>query len=147
MGDLLEPKEGLAALRAFCLDTVPLGRQQVRETILEMSFWSRALVNDGLRQVQRREAAHWQRMLIALIVSAQERGELAPGDPEVIADLLGGLIDGLSVHALLYPDRFNEQRLTQLIDAQLALWQPAAAPASADGAAVSRPAVDGVSAS
>src|SRR5262252_380065 len=24
MSDLLEPKEGLAALRAFCLDTVPL---------------------------------------------------------------------------------------------------------------------------
>jgi hypothetical protein len=80
-------------------------------------------------------------MLIALIVSAQERGELAPGDPEVIADLLGGLIDGLSVHALLYPDRFNEERLTQLIDAQLALWQPAASP---NGAAAP---VDGVSAS
>ena len=54
MSDLLEPKEGLAALRAFCLDTVPLRQQQARETILEMSFWSRALVNDELRQVQRR---------------------------------------------------------------------------------------------
>jgi len=145
MSDLLGPKEGLAALRAFCLDTVPLRQQQARETILEMSFWSRALVNDELRQVQRREAAHWQRMLIGLIVSAQERGELAPGDPEVIADLLGGLIDGLSVHALLYPDRFNEERLTQLIDAQLALWQPAA---SRNGVAVPGPAgaVDGINA-
>jgi AcrR family transcriptional regulator len=128
MDDLLGPKVGLEALRAFCYDTVPTSREQARETILEMSFWSRALVNDELRAVQRREAAYWHRLLIKLIVSAQELGELSPGDPEVIADLLGGLIDGLSVHALLYPDRFDEERLTRLIDAQLTLWQPVPAP-------------------
>src|SRR6266498_1972838 len=110
LGDLLEPQQGLEALRTFCYDTVPLGEQQVRETILEMSFWSRALVNDELRE---------------LLVAAQERGELADGDPEIMTELLAGLIDGLSVHALLYPDRFTKRRLTELIDAQLALGTPA----------------------
>jgi len=127
LGDLLEPQQGLEALRTFCYDTVPLGEQQVRETILEMSFWSRALVNDELREVQRTESAHWRAVLRELIVAAQERGELADGDPEIMTELLAGLIDGLSVHALLYPDRFTKRRLTELIDAQLALWTPARA--------------------
>jgi AcrR family transcriptional regulator len=125
VGGLLKPEEGLAALRTFCRDTVPVGQQQARETILEMSFWGRALVSDELRQEQRGESRYWRRTLRELIVSAQERGELVAGDPEVIADLLAGMIDGLSVHALLYPDRFTPERLTSLIDAQLALWTPA----------------------
>lgn len=127
LGDLLEPRQGLEALRTFCYDTVPSGEQQIRETILEMSFWGRALVNTELREVQRTESAHWRAVLRDLIVSAQQRGELAAGDPEIITELLAGLIDGLSVHALLYPDRFTGRRLTELIDAQLALWQPARA--------------------
>jgi AcrR family transcriptional regulator len=124
LGDLLGPRQGLEALRAFCYDTVPLGKQQIRETILEMSFWGRALVNEELREVQRTESAHWRAVLRELIVAAQDRGELASGDPEIMTELLAGLIDGLSVHALLYPDRFTERRLTELIDAQLALWTP-----------------------
>jgi AcrR family transcriptional regulator len=124
LGGLLGPRQGLEALRAFCYDTVPLGKQQIRETILEMSFWGRALVNEELREVQRTESAHWRAVLRELIVAAQDRGELASGDPEIMTELLAGLIDGLSVHALLYPDRFTERRLTELIDAQLALWTP-----------------------
>lgn len=124
LSDLLGAQRGLEALRTFCYDTVPLGPQQARETMLEVSFWSRALVNDELREVQRAESAHWRAMLRKLIVAAQDEGDLAAGDPEVITELLGGLIDGLSVHALLYPTRFTQRRLTELIDAQLAFWAP-----------------------
>jgi AcrR family transcriptional regulator len=125
----LEPLQGLAALRAFCCDEVPLYPQQVRETHLEMSFWSRALVNADLREVQRGESAHWREVLLGLIVAAQETGELREADPHLIAEILGGLIDGLSVHVLLYPERYPEHRLTELVDAALALW--AASPPTA----------------
>jgi AcrR family transcriptional regulator len=125
LGRTLETLHGLAALRAFCCDEVPLHAQQVRETHLEMSFWSRALVNEDLREVQRVESAHWREVMLGLIVAAQETGELRTEDPHVIAEILGGLIDGLSVHVLLYPERYPEHRLVQLVDAALALWAPA----------------------
>ena len=125
LNGVLEHKTGFEALRAFCYDTVPLQVAQVRETQLEMSFWSRVLVKDSLREVQLTEASYWHEILLRVIIAAQELGELVDGDPFVVADILAGLIDGLSVHALLIPDHYDERRLIKLIDAQLALWSTA----------------------
>lgn len=122
---LLEHKTGFEALRAFCYDTVPLQAEQIRETQLEISFWSRALVKESLRSVQLTESAYWHNILLGVIIAAQELGELVEGDPFIMADILAGLIDGLSVHALLIPDHYDEKRLIKLIDAQLALWSTA----------------------
>jgi BetI-type transcriptional repressor, C-terminal len=72
--------------------------------------------------VQRRESARWREVLTGLIVGAQETGELRGDDPEVITEIVAGLIDGLSVHTLLYPERYSEDRLVGIIDATLALW-------------------------
>ena len=118
----LESLSGLAALRAFCYDEVPMHAQQARETHLEISFWSRALVNDDLREVQRAESSHWRGVLRGLIVGAQQTGELVDDDPYMIAEILAGLIDGLSVHALLYPERYAEGRLAAVVDAALDRW-------------------------
>ncbi len=122
LGSVLEHKRGFEALRAFCYDTVPLYEEQVRETQLEISFWSRALVKDSLREVQRAESSYWRGILLVIIIAAQELGELVDGDPLIMTDILAGLIDGLSVHALLFPDRYDEKHLIELIDAQLGLW-------------------------
>ncbi|NNN01923.1 MAG: TetR family transcriptional regulator [Acidimicrobiaceae bacterium] len=122
---LLEHKTGFEALRTFCYDTVPLQAEQIRETQLEISFWSRALVKESLRSVQLTESAYWHNILLGVIIAAQELGELVEGDPFIMADILAGLIDGLSVHALLIPDHYDEKRLIKLIDAQLALWSTA----------------------
>jgi AcrR family transcriptional regulator len=118
----LQPLRGLAALRAFCHDEVPLTDQHARETHLEISFWSRALVNDDLRDVQRVESTRWRRVLRGLVVGAQESRELVAADPDLITEILAGLIDGLSVHALLYPERYDPARLAGLMDAAIDRW-------------------------
>ncbi len=122
LGVVLKHKRGFEALRAFCYDTIPLDGEHVRETQLEISFWSRALVKDSLREVQRAESSYWRGILLVIIIAAQELGELVDGDPLIMTDILAGLIDGLSVHALLFPDRYDEKHLIELIDAQLGLW-------------------------
>ena len=125
LGSILEHQTGFEALRTFCYDAVPLYGEQARETQLEISFWSRALVKDSLRRVQLAESSYWRDILLDVIIAAQELGELVDGDPQIMTDVLSGLIDGLSVHALLFPDRYDEKRLITLIDAQLALWSTA----------------------
>ena len=112
----------MTGLRMFCYDSIPLHDPQVRETYPEMSFWSRALVNAELREVQHREAGHWRSLLRRLVVGAQESGELRPEDPDLVVDVLASLIDGISVHALLYPERITKSRLAEMMDHQLALW-------------------------
>jgi AcrR family transcriptional regulator len=114
--DAIEGKEGLDALRTFCIEVLPVADRAVRETHLEMSMWSRALVNDELRSVQRSESSRWRRLMEGLIIDAQRSGELAEMPPRKIAVLLSAVIDGLSIYALLYPDRFGKAELVEFLD-------------------------------
>jgi len=114
--DAVEDKEGLDALRTFCIEVLPVAERAVRETHLEMSMWSRALVNDELRSVQRSESSRWRRLMESLIIDAQRSGELAEMPPRTIAVLLSAVIDGLSIYALLYPDRFGKAELIEFLD-------------------------------
>lgn len=120
---ILATRDGLAALGDYLFDNLPLTQQQQLETYLEISFWSRALANDALREVQRKESAELRETVQQLLVTAEKRGELAPGDASARAELLLALVDGLSLHALLYPERLSAERTRQLMEAQLDQWR------------------------
>jgi len=120
----IENKDGFDALRTFCIEVLPISEQSARETHLEVSMWSRALVNDELRSVQRSESSRWRRLLERLIVDAQRSGELADVPPRTIAVLLSAVIDGLSIYALLYPDRFGKAELIGFLDDFFAAFRP-----------------------
>ncbi len=122
--EAVEDKDGFDALRTFCIEVLPISEQPVRETHLEMSMWSRALVNDELRSVQRSESSRWRRLLERLIVDAQRSGELVEMPPRTIAVLLSAVIDGLSIYALLYPDRFGKAELIGFLDEFFAAFRP-----------------------
>jgi AcrR family transcriptional regulator len=114
--EAVEKKEGFDALRTFCIEVLPVSEQSARETHLEMSMWSRALVNEELRSVQRSESSRWRRLMERLIVEAQRSGELVDIPSRTIAVLLSAVIDGLSIYALLYPDRFGKEELVSFLD-------------------------------
>jgi AcrR family transcriptional regulator len=122
--EAVDDKNGFEALRTFCIEVLPVAEQPVRETHLEMSMWSRALVNDELRSVQRSESARWRRLLEGLIVDAQRSGEIVEMPPRTFAVLLSAVIDGLSIYALLYPDRFGKAELTGFLDDFFAAFRP-----------------------
>lgn len=123
--DILATHEGTPTLRTFLLESIPLEQRHADETHIEISFWSRALVNDDLRSIQRAESKRFGEILRSLVCQAQENGDLdaAAGTDDII-ELLSAVIDGLSVHALLHPGRYDAARLTKLMDAQLDLWRP-----------------------
>ena len=128
--EAVEHKEGFDALRTFCIEVLPISGQPARETHLEMSMWSRALVNDELRSVQRSESSRWRRLMERLIVDAQRSGELVDMPPRTIAVLLSAVIDGLSIYALLYPDRFGKAELIDFLDNFFAAFRHGSAEAA-----------------
>lgn len=109
------------ALLELLLDNLPLDDQRRFETRIEMSFWGRALVSQELAEVQRSNADALRQLIRSLVVASRE--ELGAGrcDPELIVDALHGLIDGLSLHALLYPNIMTPHRQARAMRACLDL--------------------------
>jgi AcrR family transcriptional regulator len=113
-------RSGLAALRALLLDTLPLDDRRARENGLEVCFWSRSLTSPALRRAQREEAAERRRLVRAQLAAALENGDIATDENlDDVTERLLALVDGLSVHGLLYPDRVDAARIERLLDAEL----------------------------
>jgi AcrR family transcriptional regulator len=120
----LEATAAADALRAVLFDNLPLEGQRDLETRIEMSFWARSLRNQALNQIQHEESEEQRNLLRGLIEEAQDEGAIAAGnDREMVLDLLGALIDGISLHALLYPDRLPPARQQQMMEFVLELLE------------------------
>jgi AcrR family transcriptional regulator len=105
------------ALRAILFDNLPLEYQRELETRIEMSFWARSLRNEALCQIQHEEARYHRDLYRRLIEGCQEEGTIAEAfDCEMIVDLLATLIDGISLHALLYPERLPPTRQRAIME-------------------------------
>lgn len=108
---------GLAALRELLLDNLPMDEERVQETGLEIGFWARSLTSPALLRTQREEAADLHLLLRTLLQSAADAGEIADEELDDTAERLLALVDGLSLHRLLYPDRAS--RIEQIMLAEL----------------------------
>jgi AcrR family transcriptional regulator len=113
----LDGLKGVEALREVVLDNLPLDEERELETRLEVGYWARSLTRPEVRKVQGMEAAVLHKRMVALIIEAQRRGDM-DGDTaaSTIAERLLALIDGLSLHALLYPERLSPQAQMTIID-------------------------------
>ncbi|MEV6860163.1 TetR/AcrR family transcriptional regulator [Streptosporangium subroseum] len=116
----LAGRTGLAALRELLLDNLPLDDERVQESGLEIGFWSRSMTSPALLEAQRAEAEELRYLVRSLLGTAAEAGEITTAeDLDDVAERLLALVDGLSVHRLLYPDRLGAERLERLLGAEL----------------------------
>ncbi|NUW36432.1 TetR family transcriptional regulator C-terminal domain-containing protein [Nonomuraea sp. SMC257] len=116
----VEGVTGLAALREVLLDNLPLDAERTQETRLEVSFWSRSLAAERLAEVQRAEAEELRAAVRGLLAQAREAGELTTEDNlDDVTEHLLALMDGLSLHLLLYPGRLTRVDLERLMLAHL----------------------------
>ncbi|MFF0864353.1 TetR/AcrR family transcriptional regulator [Nonomuraea sp. NPDC003560] len=112
----VEGVTGLAALRELLLDNLPLDAERTQESRLEVSFWSRSLASDRLAEVQRAEADELRGAVRELLGQARAAGEVrADGSLDDLAEHLLALVDGLSLHLLLYPGRLTRVDLERLM--------------------------------
>lgn len=118
--DKLSGRTGLTALRELLLDNLPLDAERAGETALEVGFWGRSLAGGTLLDVQREEAAELRHLVRSLLAAAATAGEItATEDLDDVTERLLALVDGLSLHRLLYPDRLPPDTLTRLMTAEL----------------------------
>jgi hypothetical protein len=89
-----------------------------------MSFWARSLRNEALSRIQHEESKYHRALIRRLVEASQEEGAIAEShDRELVLDLLGALIDGISLHALLYPDRLSPKRQQAIMEFALELLE------------------------
>ena len=113
----LDGLKGVEALRELVLDNLPLDEERELETRLEVGYWARSLTRAEVRKVQGTEADVLHKRMVALIIEAQRRGDMdGETAASTIAERLLALIDGLSLHALLYPERLSPQAQMTIID-------------------------------
>lgn len=106
---------GLAALDAIAAEVLPLGEQRTMEMSVWVSFWARAIGDDGLAAEQQRYYAEWKALLRKHLREASENGEIAECDSDGEAARLAGLIDGIGIQALLEPAQFKGNRALRLV--------------------------------
>ncbi|WP_327589381.1 TetR family transcriptional regulator [Nonomuraea sp. NBC_00507] len=112
----VEGVTGLAALRELLLDNLPLDADRTQETRLEVSFWSRSLASELLAEVQRAEAEELRAAVRDLLGQARAAGELRADDNlDDLTEHLLALVDGLSLHLLLYPGRLTRVDLERIM--------------------------------
>jgi AcrR family transcriptional regulator len=132
----LAGRKGIDGIREFVLDNLPLDDERTLETKLEISYWARALSRDAVLQIQQTEAADLHARLLGLIVNAQNSGEIDDTmAAEAIAERLLALIDGVSLHAVLYGERVTKSVQIQLIEDELTRIETKRTP---DGAGTAR---------
>ena len=112
---------GAEALRELVLDNLPLDEERELETRLEIGYWARSLTRKEVTEVQRAEASVLHKRMVAVIIEAQQQGEINVAETAAkIAERLLALIDGLSLHALLYPERVPPETQIAIIDDEFA---------------------------
>jgi AcrR family transcriptional regulator len=110
------------ALKGILLDNLPLDEQRELETRIEMSFWARALRNEALHEIQQQESETLRALLRELVENAQKEGTVSTEhEMEDVIELLGAVIDGVSLHALLYPDRLPAEKQARVMEFALSL--------------------------
>lgn len=116
----LAGKSALDKLWALLLDNLPLDEERSVETLMEMTFWPRAVSSAELRKFQDEAAHELLASLGKLIGEVREAGQLASHLSDAdLAEVLIGVIDGFSVHYELFPERLPPAYQERLMLAQL----------------------------
>lgn len=108
---------GLAALRVIMLEALPLDQERLLEAQIEMNFFSLALGNESLRELQNREFERFWDELHHRVSEAQTLGEISTTfDADWITHQLIILVEGISLEAVLYPARISPDQQSKILE-------------------------------
>jgi AcrR family transcriptional regulator len=98
---LLDPRaDSLTRLRQIVDSYVPGSPETVEAWKVWVELWAESPRSPRLRELNDRLYGDWRRIVADIVRDGQSRGQLAAGDPFLLANMLVGMIDGLAVQVL-----------------------------------------------
>ncbi len=115
-------KHGLAALRAYCHEILPLDETTRDEARVIVPFWHKALASPQLAARHEDAMREWRRQLRRYLTEARDAGEMVTSIPDdhIIGHLLTALL-GAQITATLMPSLETAHTLTAQLDSYLSL--------------------------
>jgi AcrR family transcriptional regulator len=95
---------GLTALRAFCLEVLPLDEERINEARIVIPFWQRAVNDPRKALIHQQSMDEWLAAIRRYLAEARDAGDVstAVGD-EVLAGQLLNMLLGAQIEAALAP--------------------------------------------
>ncbi len=113
---------GLAALRAFCHEVLPLDEDRILEARIVVPFWQKALTDQGKAEQHAQDMNQWRTRMLGYLQQARDEGIITKPivDIQVVRHLLSTTM-GAQVMAVLYPAEFSPAQQIEALDAYLAM--------------------------
>jgi len=92
--------DSLTRLRQIVDSYVPSTPETIEAWKVWVELWAESPRSPRLRELNERLYGDWRRIVADIVRDGQSRGQLAAGDPFVLANMLVGMIDGLAVQVL-----------------------------------------------
>ncbi|BCW20779.1 HTH-type transcriptional regulator PksA [Arthrobacter sp. NtRootA9] len=98
-------KAGLDALRAFCLEVLPLDEERVNEARIVIPFWQKAVNDPRKADIHRQSMEEWVAGLRRCLAEARDAGDVRTAvDDSLLARQLLNMLLGAQIEAALAPD-------------------------------------------
>ncbi len=113
---------GLAAVRAYCHEILPLDETRVSEARIVIPFWQKALGNTSKAQLHDESMLQWRLALLAYLAEARAAGEVHTlvTDTDVVGHLMNVVL-GAQITAALSPGDHAPEHLVAQLDGYLRL--------------------------
>lgn len=103
---------GLAALRAYCHEILPLDDEKLSEARVAVAFWQKALQDPAKAALHNRSMEQWRESLADLLLSAGcSRTQL-----DTAVGAIMDLVLGAQITATLSPDHHTPEKLVAQLD-------------------------------
>lgn len=107
---------GLAALRIFCLEVMPMTAETVLEARIAVSLWQRAMYDQHLEDANRRTLDQWRLSLAMHLDDARELDEIGDVDVALTVEQLLNMMMGMQVLGVLTPEQTSPTRQIGMVD-------------------------------
>lgn len=120
----IEGLRGLDALRAMCLEILPINERLQDEARIVVSFWDSAVQNSERTKLAAETIAQWRTMIKKMLVEAHDDGHIRTlPNVEATASSMVSLLQGSQIDAVMDPAGFTPERLIEQLEAYLDLFR------------------------